>query len=65
MQRKILVVDDDPYLTTQLRKTIESDELSVDTVSSTQEARVPGISGLQCFDHRFTHARHERYGIDP
>ena len=27
MQRKILVVDDDPYLTTQLRKTIESDEL--------------------------------------
>ena len=63
MQRKILVVDDDPYLTTQLRKTIESDELSVDTVSSAQEAlaalgsadysvlitdlRMPGMSGME------------------
>ena len=38
MRRKLLVVDDDPYLTTQLRKLLESDELSVDTVSSAQEA---------------------------
>src|ERR1700730_15318324 len=38
MRRKLLVVDDDPYLTTQLRKLLESAELSVDTVSSAQEA---------------------------
>src|SRR5215204_5892627 len=38
MRRKLLVVDDDPYLTTQLRKLLESEELSVDTVSSAQEA---------------------------
>src|SRR6476661_1205428 len=62
MRRKILVVDDDPYLTTQLRKLLESDELSVDTVSSGQEAlnalsandfsvlitdlRMPGMGGM-------------------
>src|SRR5437868_2985123 len=33
MRRKLLVVDDDPYLTTQLRKLLESEDLSVDTVS--------------------------------
>ena len=38
MRRKLLVVDDDPYLTTQLRKLLESEELNVDTVSSAQEA---------------------------
>ena len=63
MRRKILVVDDDPYLTTQLRKLLESDELSVDTVSSAQEAltvlgasdfsvlitdlRMPGMGGME------------------
>jgi DNA-binding NtrC family response regulator len=62
MRRKVLVVDDDPYLTTQLRKLLESDELSVDTVSSAQEAltalgsadysvlitdlRMPGMGGM-------------------
>ena len=62
MRRKILVVDDDPYLTTQLRKLLESDELSIDTVSSGQEAlnalsandfsvlitdlRMPGMGGM-------------------
>ena len=62
MRRKILIVDDDPYLTTQLRKLLESDELSVDTVSSGQEAlnalsandfsvlitdlRMPGMGGM-------------------
>ena len=39
MRRKVLVVDDDPYLTTQLRKLLESDELSVDTVSSARRPR--------------------------
>jgi two-component system NtrC family response regulator len=63
MRRKLLVVDDDPYLTTQLRKLLESDELSVDTVSSAQEAltslasadysvvitdlRMPGMGGME------------------
>jgi DNA-binding NtrC family response regulator len=63
MRRKVLVVDDDPYLTTQLRKLLESDELSVDTVSSAQEAlttlgssdysvlitdlRMPGMGGME------------------
>src|SRR5438270_4690192 len=62
MRRKLLVVDDDPYLTTQLRKLLESDDLSVDTVSSAQEAlallgagdyslmitdlRMPGMGGM-------------------
>src|SRR5436305_15292206 len=62
MRRKLLVVDDDPYLTTQLRKLLESDELSVETVSSAQEAltalseadysvlmtdlRMPGMGGM-------------------
>jgi len=62
MRRKLLVVDDDPYLTTQLRKLLESEELSVDTVSSAQEAlsaltaaeysvlitdlRMPGMGGM-------------------
>ena len=63
MRRKVLVVDDDPYLTTQLRKLLESEELSVDTVSSAQEAltalaaadysvlitdlRMPGMGGME------------------
>src|SRR5262249_13984648 len=63
MRRKLLVVDDDPYLTTQLRKLLETDELSVDTVSSAQEAltslgaadysvlitdlRMPGMGGME------------------
>jgi DNA-binding NtrC family response regulator len=62
MRRKLLVVDDDPYLTAQLRKLLESEELSVDTVSSAQEAlaaltaadysvlitdlRMPGMGGM-------------------
>jgi DNA-binding NtrC family response regulator len=63
MRRKVLVVDDDPYLTTQLRKLLETDEMSVDTVSSAQEAlaslgatdysvlitdlRMPGMGGME------------------
>jgi len=63
MRRKVLVVDDDPYLTTQLRKLLETDDLSVDTVSSAQEAlttlgsadysvlitdlRMPGMGGME------------------
>jgi DNA-binding NtrC family response regulator len=63
MRRKVLIVDDDPYLTTQLRKLLESEELSVDTVSSAQEAltalrsndysvlitdlRMPGMGGME------------------
>src|SRR5258708_19148499 len=63
MRRKVLIVDDDPYLTTQLRKLLESDELSVDTVASAQEAltmlgtsdysllitdlRMPGMGGME------------------
>ena len=63
MRRKVLVVDDDPYLTTQMRKLLESDELSVDTVSNAQEAlttlgsadysvlvtdlRMPGMGGME------------------
>ena len=55
-------MDDDPYLTTQLRKLLESEELSVETVSSAQEAltalgaadfsvlitdlRMPGMGGM-------------------
>jgi DNA-binding NtrC family response regulator len=56
-------VDDDAYLTTQLRKLLESEELSVDTVSSAQDAlsalgsddysvlitdlRMPGMGGME------------------
>src|SRR5262249_5130619 len=63
MRRKVLVVDDDPYLTTQLRKLLETDDLSVDTVSNAQEAlsalgasdysvlitdlRMPGMGGIE------------------
>src|SRR5436305_11804610 len=62
MRRKLLVVDDDPYLTTQLRKLLESDELSVEAVTNGQEAlaalstedysvlitdlRMPGMGGM-------------------
>ncbi len=62
MRRKILVVDDDPYLSTQIRKLLESDDLGVDAVSSAQEAltalsasdysvlitdlRMPGMGGM-------------------
>ena len=62
MQRKILLVDDDSYSTTQLRKLLQSDELSVDAVSDGQAAlealtstdysvlitdlRMPGMGGM-------------------
>jgi two-component system response regulator AtoC len=62
MRRKVLIVDDDAYSTTQLRKLLESEELSVDTVASGQEAlsmlsasdysilisdlRMPGMGGM-------------------
>jgi two-component system NtrC family response regulator len=63
MRRKVLVVDDDPYLTAQLRKLLETEELSVDTLPSAQEAlaalgstdysvlitdlRMPGMGGME------------------
>jgi len=63
MRKKLLVVDDDPYLTTQFRKLLESDEMSVDTVSNAQEAltalgetdysvlitdlKMPGMGGME------------------
>ena len=62
MQRKLLIVDDDPYSSAQLRKLLESEELSVDVVTSGQEAlaalakdeysvlmtdlRMPGMGGM-------------------
>jgi DNA-binding NtrC family response regulator len=62
MRRKLLVVDDDPYSMAQIRKLLESDDLSVDTASSGQEAltalsgadysvmitdlRMPGMGGM-------------------
>lgn len=62
MRRKVLVVDDDSYSTAQMRKLLESEELSVDTVSNAQEAlsalgdadysvmitdlRMPGMGGM-------------------
>src|SRR3954453_13236516 len=62
MQRKVLLVDDDSYSTTQLKKLLETDELSVDAVSNGQEAlaalsatdysvlitdlRMPGMGGM-------------------
>jgi two-component system response regulator AtoC len=62
MRRKVLLVDDDAYSTTQLRKLLESDSLSVDAVSSGQDAlaalaatdysvlitdlRMPGMGGM-------------------
>ena len=63
MHRKVLLVDDDSYSTTQLKKLLETDELSVDAVSSGQEAltalaatdysvlitdlRMPGMGGME------------------
>ncbi len=62
MRRKVLLVDDDSYSTTQLRRLLESDDLSVDAVASGQEAltalantdysvlitdlRMPGMGGM-------------------
>lgn len=62
MRRKLLIVDDDTYSSTQLRKLLESDELSVEAVTSGQEAlqtlmasdysilmtdlRMPGMGGM-------------------
>src|SRR5436309_616537 len=62
MHRKVLLVDDDPYSTSQLKKLLESDELGVDAVSSGHEAlsalaatdysvlitdlRMPGMGGM-------------------
>ncbi|HEV3122136.1 MAG TPA: sigma-54 dependent transcriptional regulator [Isosphaeraceae bacterium] len=63
MRLKLLLVDDDPYSTTQLRRLLESDELGVTAVSSGQEAlkaltaedysllitdlRMPGMGGME------------------
>jgi DNA-binding NtrC family response regulator len=63
MRRKLLIVDDDPYLTTQLRKLLESEDLSVETVTNAQEAlstlaandysvlitdlKMPGMGGME------------------
>jgi two-component system response regulator AtoC len=62
MHRRILLVDDDEYSTTQLKKLLQTDELSVDAVGSGQEAlsaltaadysvlitdlRMPGMGGM-------------------
>jgi two-component system NtrC family response regulator len=62
MLRKVLLVDDDSYSTTQLKKLLETEVLSVDAVSSGQEAlealmatdysvlitdlRMPGMGGM-------------------
>jgi DNA-binding NtrC family response regulator len=62
MQRKLLIVDDDAYSSTQLRKLLESEDLHVDAVTSGQEAlatlskddysvlmtdlRMPGMGGM-------------------
>ena len=62
MHRKVLLVDDDTYSTTQLKKLLETDELSVEAVGSGQEAlaalsatdysvlitdlRMPGMGGM-------------------
>ena len=47
MHRKVLLVDDDSYSTTQLKKLLETDELSVDAVSNGQEA----LSALAATDY--------------
>jgi DNA-binding NtrC family response regulator len=63
MRKRILLVDDDAYSSTQLRKLLESDELNVDTVTNGQEAlaalfehdysvlitdlRMPGMGGME------------------
>jgi DNA-binding NtrC family response regulator len=62
MRRKLLIVDDDAYSSAQLRKLLESEELSVDAVANGQEAltaltandysllmtdlRMPGMGGM-------------------
>jgi DNA-binding NtrC family response regulator len=62
MRRRLLIADDDAYSSTQLRRLLESDDLSVDVVSSGQEAlaklmkeeysvlitdlRMPGMGGM-------------------
>ncbi len=62
MHRKVLLVDDDTYSTTQLKKLLETEELKVDAVSNGQEAltalsaadysvlitdlRMPGMGGM-------------------
>ena len=62
MHRKVLLVDDDSYSTTQLKKLLETEELSVEAVASGQEAlsalgsadysvlitdlRMPGMGGM-------------------
>jgi DNA-binding NtrC family response regulator len=62
MRRKLLIVDDDAYSSTQLRKLLESDDLHVDAVTNGQEAlgalmrddysvlmtdlRMPGMGGM-------------------
>ncbi len=62
MQRKLLLVDDDPYSMTQLRKLLQSEDLAVDAVTDGREAlvalaandysvlitdlRMPGMGGM-------------------
>jgi DNA-binding NtrC family response regulator len=62
MHRRVLLVDDDTYSTTQLKKLLETEELSVDAVENGQEAltalaaadysvlitdlRMPGMGGM-------------------
>ncbi len=62
MHRKVLLVDDDSYSTTQLKKLLETEKLSVEAVSNGQEAltalaatdysvlitdlRMPGMGGM-------------------
>ncbi len=47
MHRKVLLVDDDPHSTTMLKRLLETEELSVDAVSSGQEA----LSALSAADY--------------
>jgi len=63
MRKKLLIVDDDAYSSAQLRRLLESEELSVEVVSSGQEAlaqllnddysvmitdlRMPGMGGME------------------
>jgi DNA-binding NtrC family response regulator len=47
MHRKVLLVDDDSYSTTQLKKLLETEELRVDAVSNGQEA----LSALSAADY--------------
>ena len=66
MRRKVLVVDDDPYLTTQLRKLLETDDLTrgyrIERAGGVDRS---GRGRLQRADHRSAHAGHGGDGADP